>query len=167
MSTPIPPRLAWAVELLDVQPGDRILEIGGGYGAAAGLVCQRLDTGHYVGIDRSAKMTQVAAQRNDEHVAAGRAAFHTIDLADAGELGETFGKAFAVNVNVFWVRSPARELAAIRRLLMPGGHFFLCYEPPDPARAGELAETLPAAFEANGFTAAPIRHQNLVCLKAA
>jgi protein-L-isoaspartate O-methyltransferase len=39
----IPKRIRWAVETLAVQPADRLLEIGGGPGLAASLICERLE----------------------------------------------------------------------------------------------------------------------------
>ena len=35
----IPARIRWAVDFMDVQPNDHILEIGCGPGAAAELMC--------------------------------------------------------------------------------------------------------------------------------
>ena len=49
----VPPRMIWAVELMDPQPGDNILEIGCGPGYGAELVCARLTTGKLFAIDRS------------------------------------------------------------------------------------------------------------------
>ena len=49
----IPARIRWAVDVMDVGPGDNILEIGCGPGAGAELICQRLETGKLFAIDRS------------------------------------------------------------------------------------------------------------------
>ncbi|WP_166658082.1 class I SAM-dependent methyltransferase [Actinokineospora alba] len=143
MSTRPPQRLRSAVAAIDVRPTDRILEIGCGRGVAATMVCERLGTGRYVGVDRSATAITAATTRNVESVAAGTARFVTAALGelDPAEF-DPFDTVFAVDVNVFWVRPAAVELAVIRRLLSPGGRLHLFFEPPDPARIDAMRDAL-------------------------
>ena len=140
------------METMAIAPGDHVLEIGCGRGVAASLVCQRLSEGRIVAIDRSLAMVKAAEQRNIDSVAAGRAVFLATPL-DAAQLdGERFDKVFAVNVNLFWVRSAARELELLRRVLKPGGTMHLFYEPPRADRARAVADNVVAFLTAQGFT---------------
>jgi hypothetical protein len=83
----IPERIRWAIGTLAAKPDDRLLEIGGGSGAAASLVCERLDRGSLLLIDRSPTAIERTRRRNPEHVASGRLELKTIDVAsfDPGE----------------------------------------------------------------------------------
>ena len=148
---PGPERISWAVEQLGVQPTDRLLEIGSGRGVAVELVCRQLDGGHVLAVDRSAKATDAAAQRNARYAAAGSASFEAISLEDA-DLGEAlFDKVFAINVNLFWTRTASLELAAIKRALVPSGRLYLFYEPPSAGRAVDIAERVVPRLDAAGF----------------
>jgi cyclopropane fatty-acyl-phospholipid synthase-like methyltransferase len=111
-------RLVRVVDLLDVQPDDRVLEIGCGHGVAVSLVCERLDGGRIVAVDRSAKMVAASTQRNRRWIEAGRAEVRegSFERLDFGE--ERFDKIFAVHV-VAVAREPGLSIA--RGLLTPGG----------------------------------------------
>jgi SAM-dependent methyltransferase len=165
----IPERLSWAVETLELAPSDRVLEIGCGRGVAAALVLDRLEEGHLTAIDRSAKAIEAAAQRNGECVAAGKADFQVAALEDAEFADGSFDKILSINVNLFWTRTPARELAALRRWLAPGGSIHLCWEPPAAGRAKEIvAKVAPVVadhgFETTALTGSTSAATSLVCI---
>jgi ubiquinone/menaquinone biosynthesis C-methylase UbiE len=122
-------RLRSIVEGLDIQPGDRVLEIGCGHGVAATLVCERLDGGFLTAVDRSAKMIEAAARRNSEYVAAGKAEFLVAKLEDL-DLGERrFDKVFAVRVGLFH-REPERARNLVEPWLAPGGEVRAFFDEP-------------------------------------
>lgn len=160
-----PIRVQWAVDLLEVRPGNRILEVGCGAGVAAALIAQRLGDGRITAIDRSPGAIGRASRRAADAVTAGRARFECLDLAGAGRLGETFDKIFAVNVNLFWTRDPTPELTVLRGLLRPGGGLHLIYETPPGVPADRPARTVAAALTAGGFTTTTTdRSESLVCV---
>src|SRR5438093_317125 len=93
-----PERFVWAVDTLALDPADRVLEVGCGHGVAVSLVCERLTSGRITAIDRSKKMIEMAARRNREHVAGGRAVLKAAALEKADFGDERFDKVFAFNV---------------------------------------------------------------------
>jgi ubiquinone/menaquinone biosynthesis C-methylase UbiE len=122
-------RLKAVVERLDVQPDDRLLEIGCGHGVAATFVCERLETGHLTAVDRSPKMIAAAARRNAAYVDAGTAEFLVAHL-ERLDLGDRrFNKVFAVRVGLFH-REPARACALVEPYLAAGGRILTVFDPP-------------------------------------
>src|SRR5687768_17859149 len=65
-------RNVWAVQLLDVQPEDRVLELGFGPGVAIRELAKRADRGLVCGLDHSEVMVSQAIRRNRAAVRAGR-----------------------------------------------------------------------------------------------
>ena len=148
------PRLAWAVDVLDVRPADRVLEVGCGHGVAASLVCERLDGGRLTAVDRSAKMIAMAERRNEEHVAAGRAVFETVALERARFGDERFDKVFGVHVAALWRFGAA--LKVVREHLAPGGALYVFNQAPGWKRAVDargFGEEVGAALGDRGFSA--------------
>jgi SAM-dependent methyltransferase len=152
----VPPRLLWAVERLSVEPDDHLLEIGCGSGVAVSLICDRLGDGTITAIDRSPVMVERAVARNGRHIASGIATIELGELPGLELPAGSFTKIFAVNVNLFWVRSPATELEVARRLLRPGGGLFLFYDAPSEPRLETTAERLVATLAEVGLPAAHV-----------
>ena len=117
------------VQELDIQPDDRVLEIGCGHGIAATLVCEQLEQGRLTAVDRSQKMVDAATVRNAAHVEAGRAEFLVASLEDM-DLGERrFDKVFAVRVPLFH-REPERAERLVEPWLASGGVVRAFYDSP-------------------------------------
>jgi SAM-dependent methyltransferase len=100
-----------AVELLDPQPGERILDLGCGDGALTGDLVAR--GAEVVAIDASPEMVVAARARGfDARLADGQA------LAFAGEFDAVFS-----NAALHWMTAPDAVLTGVRRALRPGGRF--------------------------------------------
>jgi trans-aconitate methyltransferase len=141
-------RIAWAVDVLDVEPDDRVLEVGCGHGVAVSLVCERLDGGRITAVDRSQKMIAAARKRN--RACADKARFVTADIEAANLGDETYDKAFAVHVAA--LEKPGEALDAVRGRLASQGSLYLFSQAPgwkqlaDAERFGhELGEAIRAA----------------------
>jgi SAM-dependent methyltransferase len=144
-------RLVWALEVLAVQPDDRLLEAGCGHGVAVTLVCERLRGGSILAVDRSAKMIAAARARNASFEAAGLATFQQASLHNAELDGREFDKVFAIHLPVLLRGDPARELRVIAEHLAPGGALYLPHQPLAAAEVEPTNARLSAMLEANGY----------------
>jgi ubiquinone/menaquinone biosynthesis C-methylase UbiE len=126
-------RNTWVVSLLDVQPTDRVLEIGFGPGRAIAELNRRIgDSGHVYGIDHSEVMLRQATRRNAAAIRAGRV---TLTRGTVEELlpalDGPFDAILAVNSLGFW-RAPTERLEELRRRLTSGGHIAIASQPRCP-----------------------------------
>src|ERR1041385_1229853 len=147
----VPPRMIWAVELMDPQPGDNILEIGCGPGYGAELICDRLTSGKLFAIDRSESGVDRTRRRNQKYVDAGRLTVRQIDLATLRVPVKRLHKVFAFNVNLFWVRACADEVALLHERVLPGGAVYLYYDATRPEQVPTMVEKASAALQGAGF----------------
>ena len=147
----IPARIKWAVELIDVQPNDNVLEIGCGPGYAAELICQRLQTGKLFAIDRSESGVDRTKRRCAPHVESGRLTVRQIDLATLRVPVKRLTKVFAFNVNLFWVRDCRDELALLHERIVPGGAFYLFFEAKQPELVPTIVKKASESLTRAGF----------------
>ena len=111
---------------------DHILEIGCGPGAGAELICSRLETGQLFAIDRSESGVDRTRRRCAKFIEAGRLTVRQIDLATLRVPVKRLPKVFAFNVNLFWVRDCADEVALLHERVLPGGSVYLYYDASRP-----------------------------------
>jgi ubiquinone/menaquinone biosynthesis C-methylase UbiE len=146
-------RNGWVVSLLDVQPADRVLEIGFGPGLAiSGLARQVRPPGHVDGIDHSAVMLRQATRRNAAAIRAGRVRLTRASVEDLPPAFDgPYDAIFAVNSLPFW-KAPAQRLEELRRRLAPGGRIAIASQPRHPGvtrdpslAARQMTELLSAA----------------------
>lgn len=128
--TTLSPRLAAIVDALPLTPGMRVLEIGGGPGAAARAVAGRIGDGHVCMIDRSARSITQAKKNAAIEIDVGRMSFRQVAVEDF-ELDpdeQPFDLAFAVRVGALDGRHPKAGQIALPRIahaLTPQGRLFV------------------------------------------
>jgi ubiquinone/menaquinone biosynthesis C-methylase UbiE len=142
------------LELLDVRPEDRVLEVGFGPGLAVARAAELALAGKVVGIDHSELMLRQARRRNVEAIRAGRVEL-LLGSADALPRFEgRFDKVLAVNVYMFW-KDPVSVLSGLRRVMKPGGGIAITLQPRRRgATAGDTraaGERMAASLRAAGF----------------
>ncbi|MDX6547847.1 MAG: hypothetical protein QOG33_1397 [Gaiellales bacterium] len=108
------------LELLEVQAGDTVLEVGFGPGEAIHALAEAGAAARVLGVDHSATMLAQARRRNAQAIRAGR-----VELFQAGAerlpfADETVDRMLAVNV-IYFLDDPVTTFREWRRVLRPGG----------------------------------------------
>ena len=147
-------RNRWAVELLDIQPTDRVIELGCGPGVAIAALARRAARGLVVGVDHSEVMIRQARRRNAAAICAGRVRLIHAPVERLPVTDEPFDAALAVNTATMWPEPTAR-LREIGRMLGPGGRIALVSQPRCPgataATSAAAAAELSALLSQAGF----------------
>lgn len=109
---------SWAIDLLDVQPSDQILEVGFGPGVGIQLLAKSAWSGRVVGVDHSEEMVEQATVRNAKAIEAGRVDLREGSVERLPFEDATFDSVLAVNSMQVWPDAGA-GLREIRRVMKP------------------------------------------------
>jgi ubiquinone/menaquinone biosynthesis C-methylase UbiE len=113
-----------AIDALDVQPDDHVLELGFGPGRGIEALAALARRGKVCGVDQSVAMLGQARSRNADAIRRGQVClrlgrFDALPFAD-----QSADRILAVNVIYFW-GDGADVIAEIRRVLRPGGRLVI------------------------------------------
>ena len=114
----------WTIEQLNLNPSDRVLEVGFGPGLSIKLVAEKVTNGWVVGIDCSKTMLDQANRRNAAAIESGRVELKHGDVSSLPYDNDAFDKVFAVQVLYFW-EEPLVILSELKRVLKPRGKIVL------------------------------------------
>ncbi len=109
-----------AIDLLDLEPGQSVLDVGCGHGASLETLAGHVEHGRVAGIDPSAVMVGVAQNKT-------RSSTIEIVRSEARDMPfemAAFGAAMSVHTIYFW-DDPVKELREIHRVVAPHGRFVL------------------------------------------
>ena len=114
-------------ELLSVQSGDHILDMGCGTGKLISKLSNQVSDGYLEGIDFSSTMVSKAQRRNRKNIRLGRVKIIEGDFDQLSYKNKYFNKVTSVNTIYFWPQ-PEYTAKKIANILTPGGSFVVAFE---------------------------------------
>jgi ubiquinone/menaquinone biosynthesis C-methylase UbiE len=113
-----------AIELLEPEPADRVLDLGCGHGRTLPALADRVPHGLVTGVDHSALMLERARRRCERPIRAGRVVLRRCDAARLPFDDGAFDAVLSVHTIYFWPDPPS-QLREVRRVLNAGGRLVL------------------------------------------
>lgn len=115
-----------AIDALDLQQGEVVLEIGHGNGGHIADLLRKAENLKYFGADISETIIAEAKKLNQGFLKVGTVNIHLTNGMDLPFADKQFEKIFTVNTIYFW-DDPHYYIREIIRVLKPGGKFVLCF----------------------------------------
>lgn len=147
-------RIRWTMSLLDIQPSDRVLEIGFGPGVAIELASRMATSGFVAGVDHSEVMLRQAARLNVSAIRDGQVELRLGSASQQMSFDQPFDKIFTINSIHFWT-DPVECLKKLGNLLRPSGMIAVVLQPrwrsATDSTTKIIGEELTAKLEIAGF----------------
>lgn len=150
----------WTIDLLEIQPEDKIIEIGFGNGANIKLLLQKAIRGSVTGAEISKTAIEMASKKNAKAISEGRVKLHLAQGNAIPSENNVFDKACSV-ATAYVIEDPGAVFKEMFRVLKPKGRAaitfpvrenFMRFKPvaTEGFYLHELAD-LEAAFRNAGF----------------
>ena len=130
----------WTIDLLDIKPTDRVLELGFGPGLGICKVAAITTGGWVAAIDFSELMVRKARKRNAAAISAGRVDLKHGDVSSLPYDDQTFDKVVAVQL-IYFCQPPHIFLKESRRVLKPGGKIAVSFIAKDDMAKYKFTKT--------------------------
>ena len=165
-------RSDWGISLLDVQPTDKVLEIGFGPGIAIHKMSALTNEGMIYGIDHSELMYKQATKANTQAIEQGKVKLFHTSVAMLPPFEQRLDKILDVNSFQFW-EQPIEWLTALRAVMSEDGVIALVHQPRKPgvteADSEQAGKTFSAYLEQAGFQEVtierkPMKPVSVICI---
>ena len=147
---------AWVAGLLEVRPGDAVLEVGFGPGVIIQRLADMASSGRVAGVDQSQEMLAQASARNAAAIQSRRVDLSCGSVEEMPFADHSFDKVIAINSMQVWPDAML-GLREVRRVMKPGARVALGFTGYSGQQNRGLAETLTAA----GFSEAHVVESDL------
>ncbi len=141
-------RSEWVLSLLDVQPGDYLLEVGFGPGVDVRRASEKVEHGFVAGIDPSREMVRQARKRNALAIEAGQVELACTSARRIPFPANSFDQVYAIN-SIQFCSDLSRSLEEMRRVLKPHGIVSIAIQPRSPNAAEHAVDAVEAALTAS------------------
>lgn len=127
------------IELLELKPDHRVMELGPGPGVALEAAARTVTRGRLVAVDHSSRMLRQTAARNRGALDDGRLSLVRTDARHLDLELDGFDRIYAMNVWQFW---PNQDwvVTDLAQRLAPGGRLVLGYQPRHQGATAEDAD---------------------------
>lgn len=119
-----------ALEVLDLQSGQQVLELGHGNASHLDDLLSLATDLKYTGLELSSTMFEEAKAHHQKHIVAKNATFHLYDGDTIPFDSAQFDRIFTVNTIYFW-QKPAALLQELARVLQPKGRCVIAFAHQD------------------------------------
>ncbi len=116
------------IDQLEIQPNDKILEIGMGNGFFVKYVLEKAEAVQYIGCDYSDEMIAEAFNCNIDFIKRGQVQFTRASINKLPYKNEHFNKVFTVNTIYFWDQVET-ALSEVKRVLKSHGQLIISLRP--------------------------------------